>query len=448
MSGRVRVPLKTYLGLGLPMLAIGGWYYPILILLPPFLSEQYGLEMVAGALLAVRVFDLFTDTLAGRVSDMLPRLSGGRLGRRKPIIAFGLAIFSAAMIALILPGTLSDIAWLIAVMVLVMIGETMLRVPYKAWVAEAVTDYNARSRVAALRSLLVYLGVLIAAICSAIAESKTGGDPYWRFAGALIPVLIMALVFIPLSFVLLAEPETGGAAAEERAGFFTAVRQLSANAAFVRLAFINFIHEYADAINSALIVFFVVNVLLLPEDVGPSFVVSLLVGIGGLAFFTIVSQFFDKHRVMVAALIGAIATSLGALLIQPGNLTSLLIYMSVMAFFASADGVMMDAMEADLVDADEALSGERRAGLVAGTMNTIGKLPEVLGTSMVFVALAMLGFDPREETSDPASVRTLFVIVPVVLKLAVLALLLRYPLGGAAHARLRAELSKRQAAKG
>jgi len=128
-----------------------------------------------------------------------------------------------------------------------------------------------------------------------------------------------------------------------------------------------------------------------------------------------------------------------------------LIYL--VAFFAgmgfSAQWVCPWSMLPDVVEFDEAKTGERREGIFYGMWAFITKFTNALGIAASGWSLALFGYIPGIAQSQNAlmGIRLFFCIVPSVVILLSLPLLIWYPITRQSHARLLAELKAQSASQ-
>ena len=75
--------------------------------------------------------------------------------------------------------------------------------------------------------------------------------------------------------------------------------------------------------------------------------------------------------------------------LQAGDQTAFLIICLVTGIALGADMALPASLQADLVDADAALAGRRRAGLLFGLWGLATKLAAAIGIGLAFLALAL-----------------------------------------------------------
>ncbi|MBU6261319.1 MAG: MFS transporter, partial [Burkholderiales bacterium] len=137
-----RARLLAYAAPAIPLALLG---IPLTVYLPAMWTAPGRLSLAAvGAVFgAVRLLDVFTDPLIGRISD--------RLGRRKPLIGAALIPLALGVVGLAFPPAHAGAIWLAAAFALVTLGWTMLSLPYQAWGAELSDDYAERARITGWR---------------------------------------------------------------------------------------------------------------------------------------------------------------------------------------------------------------------------------------------------------------------------------------------------------
>ncbi|MDJ0885309.1 MAG: MFS transporter, partial [Desulfobacterales bacterium] len=95
------VPWSKRFAYGIPAFALAVVGIPVYVYLPKFYSDVVGIDiaLMGGILLAVRLFDAFSDPVIGLVSDR----TRSRFGRRRPYILVGGIGVALAMYFLFTP---------------------------------------------------------------------------------------------------------------------------------------------------------------------------------------------------------------------------------------------------------------------------------------------------------------------------------------------------------
>ena len=120
----------------------------------------------------------------------------------------------------------------------------------------------------------------------------------------------------------------------------------------------------------------------------------------------------------------------GVFFLGPGDaaIYGVLVFLSGIGFGATL--AIPSAIQADVIDYDELLTGERREGQYIGLWSISKKFAAAVGIGLGLSLLGMAGYTPNAE--QPAGVqmtlRVLYALVPCGLKLVAVALLLATPI--------------------
>lgn len=420
-----------------PALPLGMLGLPLLVILPNFWAGPMGMNLatVGLVLTAVRVLDVVVDPTVGRLSD----LSRSRFGRRKPFIAFAIPIAVAGAIGLFFPPHGAGAAWLFVFNALITWGWTILSLPYWAWGAELSDDYVERQRVTSFRESGTILGILISAIAPvALGITGAAGEAHLLTIltiGLAAPLVVAALILVPDR--LPAKPLV------EMAGLRAALRVAAGNAPFRRLIATWLINGLANGLPAALFIMVCAQFLHDEKAQGILLLVYFAAGVVSVPFWLWLAKRTAKHTAwIVSLLVSAFAFSFVPLVPHIG-----LWFFALISLFTGAglgaDFTIPPAIQADVVDVDEARSGERRAGLFFAASTMAQKAGNALAVGIAYPLLQLAGFSTHHANSHVAiaALLVMYCGVPSLLKL-VCALLLRgFPLDAAAQARLRAEIA-------
>ncbi len=162
---------------GLPGLVTAIPTIPIFTLLPTFYAQEVGLGLaVTGAVLfAGRALDLVTDPLVGRLADR----GGGRdIGR---LVLLGALLGAPALVLLMSPPEGAGAVWLLVTSALLLLGWTLVQIPYLTWGARLSAGYHERTRLTSSREGATLVGILLSASLPA-ALGFLGLDEAFRMA--------------------------------------------------------------------------------------------------------------------------------------------------------------------------------------------------------------------------------------------------------------------------
>jgi GPH family glycoside/pentoside/hexuronide:cation symporter len=104
------------------------------------------------------------------------------------------------------------------------------------------------------------------------------------------------------------------------------------------------------------------------------------------------------------------------------------------------------SIQADVIDYDELLTGERREGRYIGLWSIAKKLAAAVGVGAGLSILGLAGYIPNAEQPEEVllALRVLYALVPSVCNLVALAIALAYPISEATHQRILEAIERRK----
>ncbi len=102
------------------------------------------------------------------------------------------------------------------------------------------------------------------------------------------------------------------------------------------------------------------------------------------------------------------------------------------------------SMQADTIDYDELLTGERREGIFVGMWSVVRKMAAALGVGIALPMLSASGYTPNVPQSESTKLvlRILYVGVPIVCNVIAMAIAWRYPIDQARHKEIRDAIAR------
>jgi glycoside/pentoside/hexuronide:cation symporter, GPH family len=433
MGGIARGRMAAYGAPGLPMAILG---LPLFVFLPTFYAEHTGMGLAAVGLilLIARLFDVVTDPLVGHLSDRIR----GRF-RRRSLIILGTPILLLSVEMLFRPAADAGALHLLSFSMLVYLGWTLFALPYYAWGAELSPDYHERSRISAWREGFTVAGTVTAASLPAVLG-------YGNDAGASLGALATLFWWLlPVSVLLLVltvpERPRQLAPAAWRQGLVL----LRHNRPFRRLVLAWICNGTANAVPATLFLLFVTHVLEAPEHAGPLLLVYFGVGIAALPVWLHLARRLGKHRVWTLSMALASTFFVWVPLLGSGDVAWFYLITVLTGLSLGVDLALPASMQADVIDQDTADGGGERAGLFFGLWGMATKLALALAVGLGFPLLGLVGFS-TEGGNTPQALLVLalaYAALPVLFKLAAMALVWRFPIDERAQHALRARIDER-----
>jgi glycoside/pentoside/hexuronide:cation symporter, GPH family len=429
-------------GYGLPGLPLALLTLPFYVIVPSYYANAgLSLALVGQILLGIRLFDAFSDPLAGYLNDR----TATRFGRRKLWFAAGVPLTALAAWMVFLPPVPVTAGHLLGWGLALSIGWTIALVPYYAWGAELSPSYDGRNRVTVVREGFAFLGTLSALILNYVISD--GLEPIAGAAATLEAFALIIAIALPLAaaaaLLLAKEPPNRSI---RQVPFSEGLRFMRDNLPFRRLVLAFLINGLANGFPVTLFVMFVGDRLQIAEKAGLFLVVYFVSGLIGMPFWLQVAKLRSKHRSWCLAMLVACAAFIFAPFLPPAAEAGFLAICVVTGFAVGADLVLPASLQADVIDVDTAASGEQRSGIYLAIWSLATKLALALAVGIAFPALALMGYDPGIGARTDAGLLTLalfYAAVPVALKLAAITLMWDFPLNAARQAELREAIDRR-----
>jgi len=418
---------------------------PISIWLMKFSTDE--LLIAPGAMgviiMIARLWDGVSDPLAGHLSDS----TRSRFGRRH-VWMLGAALPLAVTLVLLwapppmLTGT-ALVLWMGAAYILWETASTGFLVPYAALGNELTQDYHERTRLFAWRHLIGVTGYGLG--LGLVYSIRTSADPrQTAFVAALSGGVAVAIAIV-YAWRFLPEPmeHQGRGSVDLWSGIRDVLRNPHARILLVVYA----IESFGMGTIAFLTPYILDNVV---GDISSLELVLVFWVVPQFVFTPIwlrVSRIVGKKRLW---LFGMCLYALGFsanLVIGEGTVWILYAIVIVLGIGGGISTVVAPAIQADVIDYDEYLSGERKEGTYTAVWNLLRKSGWAVAAGIGGVALGAAGYDGELEV-QPETVKStiLFLVgaVPAVAYALGALLFTRFSLNEREHQDLVAAISERE----
>jgi GPH family glycoside/pentoside/hexuronide:cation symporter len=401
-----------------------------------------GPAVIGSILLGARVWDAVSDPLVGWLSDR----TRTRLGRRRPWFLASAIPFGASVVMLWAPpadlegGAL--VAWVGAAVFVFYTTYTTFRVPHMALGAELSRGYHDRTRVFGIMQAVESLGMLAAA--GGLTLLERADDPR-AFARLLAVVMgaVAALLIVVAGTSLRERSEFQGRGGRSP---WRSFRDVLANPHSRLLIGIFFLEQLGFSALVVLLPYLSDYVLRTPGSTGLYLFGAIGAGLLSIPLWIAVSKRFGKKRVWFWSVAAKTLLFASIFFLGEGDLALLVVVTVCFGLLNGCGSVVGPSLKADVVDWDEARTGERKEGSYFATWNFAQKGAGGVSVWVTGLMLAFTGFVPNAEQSESAvfGMRMLGSTYPFVLHLAALALIARFALDEAAHREARAQAEQRR----
>ncbi len=382
-------------------------------------------------------WDAINDPLFGYFSDR----TRSRWGRRKPYMLLGAIPFGLSIWLLFsLPPGLVGVKAFLAIIGSFLLADTfqtMVSVPYYSLSAELTFDYDERTSLISIRMIFTVLGYILgAALTTAVAGFfiNLGWTKNAAYSGmgaifglvAIITVLVTTLgvkeranaVLVPAKMPVLAQ-----------------IKHVIRNRPFVIYMIMSTIISISFTLLTSLLPYFLTYQLKMTDQI-PLVMFTML---GTIAIFLLPWRYASRKMSKGPAYALGLAIASVAILVAfflPAHPTPLIYGVAFVAGLGfSAQYVFPWSMIPDVIEVDQAATGERHEGIYFGINSFLGKLTGALGIAASGWALSLYGYVPNVEQTTRAlfGIRFFFAIVPVIAFVIALPMLIWYPINRKNH---------------
>ena len=390
---------------------------PLFVLLPAFYAERLGMELalVGTVLFLARLIDAAADPAIGALLDRRPDPRTYRIW-----ILWALPVLAAGYAALFRPPTgISLPVWLALSSIVTYLAYSVVSIAYQAWGARLGSDTSERVAVTASREAAGLVGVLLSA--ALLLPERA----HWLVALFIATAMLAAVALLraPNPRPLPSDELQPTARATASAGAWLAGWQEAfARRAFRRLLAIFLCNGIASAIPATLVLFYVGDVLGVP-DRAPLFLMAyFLAAAVGMPLWTRLAARLGLRRAWLLGMGLSVAGFIWAFALGPGDTTPFLIVCVVTGLALGADLAIPPAMLATVLS--DAPGEHAREGTYFGLWNLATKLNLAAAAGVALPLLGLLGYVPGQSSEHTLSLSATYALLPCALKLAAIGLLI------------------------
>ena len=441
-----RLSLARLLIFASPATPIAALGLPIAVHLPAYYAEYTALTLaqVGFIMMLTKLWDVITDPMLGWMSDR----SQSRHGRRRPWIVLSVPFVLVSVYMVFLPPEDAGSTYLLAWLIVMYVGWTMLTISHMSWAAELSDDYDERSRIQGAREGGLILGAFLVLAIPAIlsnVDSDTGSRDQLRAMGLFVIILLPIAVF----FCVRTIPERTAPPPPD-IPLWTALKTMLKNRPLRTILII----DLFGGISAGTVTFLFIPLTrdALGLNLAESSLMLLVYFVSGVVFVPVIVKAayrFGKHRTLaIASLINAFTVPF-IFVIPSGDLLAIVLLWGVLGINLGAGSLLIRAITADIVDLDQIETGAQRTGVFYALINMTTKIGMALAVGVAGIALeGLFGYDIKSSTHSAEAItglKIIYVSMPVLVAVIAFFMLWNFPIDKGAQARLRKAIADREA---
>ncbi|MGN9839027.1 MFS transporter [Nonomuraea sp. H19] len=384
---------------------------------------------------APKIWDLIINPLVGRWSDR----TASRWGPRRPWLLAGACTLPVTFFLVFAGPSLTGVpaaAYVGLCFLAMATAYALFEVPYKTMPGEMTHDYHERTSLLQWRMVFIGAATAISGVLApviATSEGENGTLGSYRLMAGMIAVILLAAM-LGTFFGTARAPMTGAPEAD-RGGWREQFAAIKGNRPFLWLTVLACTQMLAVSMMLAAAPYFATYTIGSPKATQTLF--AALVGpiLLTMPVWVRLARRFDKRGAMILAALlfaggtaGAMATPLF------GAVWAHVMILVVGVGYAGLQ-LLQFSMLADVIAADAARTGKRRAGVLTGLWTAIENGVSSFGALIFGVILSIGGFiesEPSRPVQQPDSAVTAVLIgqtaVPALIVLASVLMALKYRL--------------------
>ncbi len=404
--------------------------------------------IMGGLIAASRLWDAVSDPLAGYLSDR----TQSRFGRRRIWLYCSAIPMGLGLIMMWSPPTLLEgmqlVIWMALALWVYETASTAFFVPYGALGAELTPNYHERTRffgyVHMIGAAGSFIGLLFVYLLADAEDKRAMAFTLSMIAG----ISVTSLVLISTYYL----PERADFQGKAVSNPFRAMVDIVRNPHALILLVVVGIETFGAASIGLLVPYMVDYVI--PEDKLPFSKAIYFPAV--LAIYTIpqflfaplwikLSNIVGKKRLWGLSLWATAAIFVGYY--YSLEAPALIWVLSFLLGLASGVGsVIYPSIQADVIDYDEYLTGERKEGIYLAALNLVKKSAASVTALVTGVVLQWVGFEPNaaQSVETQEALRALFALLPAACYVFGAIVFLRFALTEDEHSHVRSSIELRR----
>ena len=440
-----RLSSLTIWTISTPATAVGALGVLLSIYLPPYYASHLGMGAagVASVFFIVRMIDIGVDPVLGVVMDHTTT----RFGRYRAWLLLGAPIMMISVWLALMPPASAGIAYMVAVLLLLYVGLSIITLAHTAWAATIAPAYDDRSRLFAVISVAGVVGSAALLTLPTLLHIKSSADP------RLIQVMgwfVIVATPVGVAWAALRIPEKVVVSAVRERTSLREYWRLLRRPEVLRVIGADLCLGLGPGWMTALYLYNSEDAKGFTAGQASSLLlVYVAASVAGALLMSRIAVRFGKHQTLIASNVGYSLGLICIFFMPPRQFALFAGFMAIMGFLGVGFTILVRAMLADVADKIRLETGKQQIGLLYSLITLTAKLASAFAIVLTFRLLPVVGFDPKLGVhNSPAAIQGLqliFLIGPIVFVTLGGACFIGYRLDARAHADIRAALDARDA---
>jgi len=415
-----------------------------------FLTDVAGLrpELAANAVGIPRIWDAIIDPLFGLISDRIRT----RWGRRRVLLLFGSVPLGLSFIFMWLVPNLNQVAlatYYALAFIIFDTAFTVVHVGYNALTPEMTSDYDERSTLNGYRMVFSIAGTLGAIIfATVLGWYVTDARTLFTILGVGLGVVSM----IPPLIVFRITQEKSCEDLPQPIPLKESLKQTLGNQPFRMVMGLYLLSWTTASILAAILVYYANYYLKVPEQANYFVLAAQGAAILFIPMWVWMAKKLDKRRAFIWGSLSWIVVLLGIYALGSEQLGLAYVLAALSGSGIATAYVLPWAMVPDVVEHDQAKTGQRREGSYYAFASFFQKLATGASLWMMGMALAQTGYLtppysgplPVQPQSAVDAIRFFVGPVPAVLLIGAVIFAWRYPITRESHQATLEQLADRE----
>lgn len=441
-----RISVKEKIGYGLGDTAANLVWRTLMVFLPIFYTDVFGLQAAAvGLLLLVcRFWDGITDFIMGLISDR----TRTRWGSYRPWVLWTALPFGITTILTFTTPDLSDSGKLIYAYVTysaLIIIYTANNIPYAALIGVMSSDPQERTSLASYRFIGAFLGGLITQGLNIYLVRLFGqGDDVKGYKYTMMLFATLAVAFFLVTFLTTRErvkepPREGPSLGGD-------VRDLFTNGPWLVLFFFGILYVTFTTLKYGTLMYYF-RYYVGNQNLATAFMIAgLVASMIGAASTKTLTGWWGKRRAVDILMLSGLVVSVAFFFCRPNDIAAIFVLWILAEVVAAPVVATFFAMLADTADYSEWKNGRRATGLVFSAGTVAMKFGSGIAGAATGAILAAFHYVPNQPQSVDAllGIRLLMSIFPAAVAVVILLLMRLYRLDTTLLARIEADLGRQR----